>query len=61
MSTTNELAADTVVGVLGGTGPQGRGLASRLAHAGDHWVSGCRPCGRCCCGSAGWGPWDEQR
>jgi 8-hydroxy-5-deazaflavin:NADPH oxidoreductase len=35
------------VGVLGGTGPQGRGLAVRLAAAGQRVVLGSRDAGRC--------------
>ncbi|MHC3473491.1 NADPH-dependent F420 reductase [Streptomyces sp. 7R007] len=35
-----------VVGILGGTGPQGRGLAYRFAHAGQQVVIGSRNAGR---------------
>ena len=38
--------ADLVVGVLGGTGPQGRGLARRLALAGQRVVLGSRDADR---------------
>jgi NADPH-dependent F420 reductase len=53
MSTTNELAADTVVGVLGGTGPQGRGLARRLALAGTPVIIGSRDAARAADAAAG--------
>ena len=36
-----------VVGVLGGTGPQGRGLAVRLAAAGQRVLLGSRDADRC--------------
>jgi NADPH-dependent F420 reductase len=39
-------ASEPVVAVLGGTGPQGRGLARRLALAGVHVVLGSRDAGR---------------
>ncbi|RBY82507.1 NADPH-dependent F420 reductase [Geodermatophilus sp. TF02-6] len=38
---------DLVVGVLGGTGPQGRGLAVRLAAAGQQVLLGSRDAERC--------------
>ena len=38
--------ADLTVGVLGGTGPQGRGLAYRLALAGQRVIVGSRSAGR---------------
>jgi NADPH-dependent F420 reductase len=38
---------DLVVGVLGGTGPQGRGLAVRLAAAGQRMLLGSRDAERC--------------
>ncbi len=38
---------DVTVGVLGGTGPQGRGLAVRLAAAGQRIVLGSRDAERC--------------
>jgi NADPH-dependent F420 reductase len=41
-TTTPELSDDTVVGVLGGTGPQGLGLARRLAAGGLRVVIGSR-------------------
>src|SRR5260221_12327881 len=41
-----EEAAWAVVGVLGGTGDQGRGLASRLATAGNRVIIGSRDAGR---------------
>ena len=43
---SRELAGDTVVGVLGGTGPQGLGLARRLAASGTSVVIGSRDAGR---------------
>ncbi len=42
----DERAADLVVGVLGGTGDQGRGLARRLAMAGNRVIIGSRDAGR---------------
>ena len=41
----NETAAGTIA-VLGGTGPQGRGLARRFAQAGLHVILGSRTAGR---------------
>jgi 8-hydroxy-5-deazaflavin:NADPH oxidoreductase len=41
-----ERAADLVIGVLGGTGDQGRGLARRLAMAGHRVIIGSRDAGR---------------
>ncbi|RFU19058.1 NADPH-dependent F420 reductase, partial [Geodermatophilus marinus] len=38
---------ELVVGVLGGTGPQGRGLAVRLAAAGQRVLLGGRDAERC--------------
>ncbi|MHC3412806.1 NAD(P)-binding domain-containing protein, partial [Streptomyces sp. DT17] len=38
--------SDLTVGVLGGPGPQGRGLASRLARAGQRVIIGSRVAGR---------------
>ncbi|MGC5342782.1 NADPH-dependent F420 reductase [Streptomyces sp. DT171] len=38
--------SDLTVGVLGGTGPQGRGLAYRLARAGQRVIIGSRDAGR---------------
>src|SRR4051812_46965858 len=38
--------AALVVGVLGGTGPQGKGLAYRLAAAGQQVIVGSRDAGR---------------
>jgi len=45
-ATSRELTGDTVVGVLGGTGPQGLGLARRLAMAGTPVVLGSRSADR---------------
>jgi NADPH-dependent F420 reductase len=42
----DERAADLVIGVLGGTGDQGRGLARRLAMAGNRVIIGSRDAGR---------------
>jgi len=42
----DERAADLVIGVLGGTGDQGRGLARRLAMAGNRVIIGSRDPGR---------------
>lgn len=53
MSTTNELSADTVIGVLGGTGPQGLGLARRLALAGTPVIIGSRNATRAADAAAG--------
>jgi len=47
--------ADLVVGVLGGTGPQGRGLAYRLARAGQRVIIGSRDAGRAEAAAAGIG------
>jgi NADPH-dependent F420 reductase len=41
-----ELRPETVVGILGGTGPQGLGLATRLAASGMRVVVGSRDVGR---------------
>ena len=40
--TDGRAVEDLVVGVLGGTGPQGRGLAVRLAAAGQRILLGSR-------------------
>ena len=45
-TTSRELTTQTVVGVLGGTGPQGLGLARRLAMAGTRVVLGSRSADR---------------
>lgn len=42
----DERAADLVIGVLGGTGDQGRGLGRRLAMAGNRVIIGSRDAGR---------------
>jgi NADPH-dependent F420 reductase len=42
----DERAAELVIGVLGGTGDQGRGLARRLAMAGNQVIIGSRDAGR---------------
>src|SRR5260370_31131291 len=47
-----EEAAWAVVGVLGGTGDQGRGLASRLATAGNRVIIGSRDAGRAAAAAA---------
>jgi len=39
-------ASGTTVGILGGTGEQGRGLARRLAMAGNPIILGSRDAGR---------------
>jgi len=52
-ATSRELTADTVVGVLGGTGPQGLGLARRLALAGTRVVLGSRSSERAADAAAG--------
>ncbi len=44
---TERAVEDLVVGVLGGTGPQGRGLAVRLAAAGQRILLGSRDAERC--------------
>src|SRR5688500_8114670 len=44
--TDGRAVEDLVVGVLGGTGPQGRGLAVRLAAAGQRILLGSRDAGR---------------
>jgi 8-hydroxy-5-deazaflavin:NADPH oxidoreductase len=44
--TADERAAGLVIGVLGGTGDQGRGLARRLAMAGHRVIIGSRDAGR---------------
>ena len=44
---TERAVEDLVVGVLGGTGPQGRGLAVRLAAAGQRVLLGSRDADRC--------------
>src|SRR5260370_16588096 len=51
-----EEAAWAVVGVLGGTGDQGRGLASRLATAGNRVIIGSRDAGRAAAAAATCGP-----
>jgi NADPH-dependent F420 reductase len=48
-------AAGLVVGVLGGTGDQGRGLARRLAAAGNPAISGTRRAPRAAAAAAGLG------
>jgi 8-hydroxy-5-deazaflavin:NADPH oxidoreductase len=48
-----EQAAGLVVGVLGGTGDQGRGLARRLAMAGNRVIIGSRDAGRAEAAAAG--------
>ncbi|WP_448624053.1 NADPH-dependent F420 reductase [Geodermatophilus sp. URMC 64] len=45
--TSGRAVEELVVGVLGGTGPQGRGLAVRLAAAGQRILLGSRDAGRC--------------
>ena len=52
-STTHELSEQSVVGVLGGTGPQGLGLARRLASAGTRVVIGSRSIERAAEAAAG--------
>ena len=47
-----DAASAPVVAVLGGTGPQGRGLARRLALAGVHVVLGSRDAGRAAAAAA---------
>src|SRR3982074_3880826 len=47
-----EEAAWAVVGVLGGTGDQGRGLARRLAMAGNRVIIGSRNAGRAAAAAA---------
>jgi NADPH-dependent F420 reductase len=47
--------SDLVIGVLGGTGPQGKGLAYRLARAGQQVVIGSRDAGRAQATAAGLG------
>jgi 8-hydroxy-5-deazaflavin:NADPH oxidoreductase len=47
--------AELVVGVLGGTGDQGRGLARRLAAAGNPVIIGSRSAGRAAAAAAGLG------
>ncbi len=47
-----EEAAWAVVGVLGGTGDQGRGLARRLAMAGNRVIIGSRDAGRAAAAAA---------
>lgn len=44
-----------VVGVLGGTGPQGKGLAYRLAKAGQKVIIGSRAAERAQAAAANWG------
>ena len=44
--TDGRAVEDLVVGVLGGTGPQGRGLAVRLAAAGQRILLGSRDADR---------------
>lgn len=46
MSTGSSDVADLVVGILGGTGPQGRGLAIRLGSAGQRVIVGSRTADR---------------
>jgi 8-hydroxy-5-deazaflavin:NADPH oxidoreductase len=48
-----EQAAGLMVGVLGGTGDQGRGLARRLAIAGNRVIIGSRDAGRAAAAAAG--------
>jgi 8-hydroxy-5-deazaflavin:NADPH oxidoreductase len=45
--TSGRAVEELVVGVLGGTGPQGRGLAVRLAAAGQRILLGSRDADRC--------------
>ncbi|MGY1811073.1 NAD(P)-binding domain-containing protein, partial [Blastococcus sp. SYSU D00669] len=45
--TDGRAVEELVVGVLGGTGPQGRGLAVRLAAAGQRVLLGSRDADRC--------------
>ena len=52
-STPAQDAASLVVAVLGGTGEQGRGLARRLAMAGQSIVLGSRDAGRAAAAAAG--------
>ena len=47
-----EEAAWAVIGVLGGTGDQGRGLARRLAMAGNRMIIGSRDAGRAAAAAA---------
>ena len=49
-------AARLVVGILGGTGDQGRGLARRLAMAGNRVIIGSRDAGRAAAAAASVGP-----
>jgi len=51
-----EEAARLVVGILGGTGDQGRGLARRLAAAGNRVIIGSRDAGRAAAAAASVGP-----
>jgi NADPH-dependent F420 reductase len=51
-----ERAAGLVIGVLGGTGDQGRGLARRLAMAGNQVIIGSRDAGRAAAAAATVGP-----
>ncbi len=44
-TTVDKDAADLIVGVLGGTGDQGRGLAYRLGDAGNPAIIGSRSAG----------------
>ena len=61
-TTVDKDVADLIVGVLGGTGDQGRGLAYRLAAAGNPVIIGSRSAERAqtaaaelaAPGSAGW-------
>jgi NADPH-dependent F420 reductase len=48
----DERAADLVIGILGGTGDQGRGLARRLAMAGHRVIIGSRDAGRAAAAAA---------
>jgi hypothetical protein len=48
--------AELTIGILGGTGDQGRGLARRLAAAGNPVVIGSRSAGRAAEAAAGLGP-----
>ena len=49
-------AARLVIGILGGTGDQGRGLARRLAMAGNRVIIGSRDAGRAAAAAASVGP-----